>query len=415
MISTISKKSERAKKIEELAVSSIPLLSEVEHNMKQNSKRTIGGKGKVNNENRCNCAKAFQQKGTAYEAFLKGDPVYLMEYTLENGKKKTIAYSYCSFSHLEGSTFCSRHTKQDSNNRILYDSIVNRTGDGTVRQVTSVQDRFFDGMGTRGAKKKTNEGSYYDFDCIDHPILRVLRHPNKQMNIWLVQCAMELLQSNRPIVTANNSNSSSTYIISQGNAAAKAAPSLTDLMADDADDVEEVKEIPVKRSPPPLTKPKAIEVFAPPPTPIEESESDASDNDSDASSDVSDDETSDDETSDDETSDDEEEATEVVEITTNKGASYALNPVNMEVYDIDTLEDDDGPTVVGKLIEVSESYANIEHDDKSYTICKKFTENDTSFYLCILTDRVFDMNMNYVGKLKVKKSGEKYISKSKKE
>lgn len=382
MATTATMKSVRAKNIEKVAAAAIPDLSEIA----EKAKKTVGGKGKVNEGNRCKCAKAFQQKGSAYEAFIKGDPVYLVETTLDNGKKKKTAYSICSFSHTEGTDYCARHMKQEESNRMIFDEIVSRASDGSgdVTQITSLQDKFFDAMGTRGAKKKTNDGTYFDFECADHPILQVLRHPNKQMAIWLIQCAMELNKTRKPIITTSTSSApaSTTYLISQPS---KEAASLSDLMTA----ATPAKE---KRG---AAKAKAI---TPPPSDDEEEE----DADDEAERETVKCESSDEEDED----DDDEEETTVVEITTDKGASYALNPSNMEVYDIETLEDEDGPTVVGTLMEMKKKYSKVEYEDKHYSICKEISVSGRELILCVLSDKVFDPeSKEMVGKLKKGKKG----------
>jgi hypothetical protein len=391
-----TKKSTAAKKIEECA--SMSLLSEVQHNMKQNSKKILGGKNSVNEGNRCMCVKVFQQKGTAYESFLNGNRVFIVDKTVKDGgKKKSFAYGCCSFSRVEGGDYCSRHMKQDESNRFRFDQMLEmlESKDASAREVTSIKDNFFDGMGTRGAKKKKDEGTYYDFGVIDHPILRALRHSNKQMIPWLTACALEMLHTNNPVVTA----STSTYIISQSGGAAKATTpkssndinlaSMSSLMENN-DEVEEEEVKPKKAM---ASKPKATKVVEPEPE------------ESDAETEKA--ESSDEEDEDEEDEEDDEEddgKTKVVKITTDKGVDYALNPEDMEVYDIDSFDNEDGPTTVGVLMEMKKKYSKVEHDGKYYSICKEMSDDDRELVLCVLSDRVFDPeSKECVGKLKKKK------------
>jgi hypothetical protein len=400
-----TKKSTAAKKIEECA--SMSLLSEVQHNMKQNSKKVLGGKNSVNDGNRCMCVKVFQQKGTAYESFLNGNRVFIVDKTVkEGGKKKSFAYGCCSFARVEGDDYCSRHMKQDESNRFRFDQMLEmlESKDASAREVTSIKDNFFDGMGTRGAKKKKDEGTYYDFGVIDHPILRALRHSNKQMIPWLTACALEMLHTNNPVVTA----STSTYIISQSGVASSktTAPkcsndlnlsSMSSLMEGNDEVEEEVEEVKPKKG---KTQPAAVaskpkaKVVEPEPEPEE----------SDAETEKA--ESSDDEDEDEDEEDDEEDdgKTKVVKITTDKGVDYALNPEDMEVYDIDSFDNEDGPTTVGVLMEMKKKYSKVEHDGKYYSICKEMSDDDRELILCVLSDRVFDPeSKECVGKLKKKK------------
>jgi hypothetical protein len=399
-----TKKSTAAKKIEECA--SMSLLSEVQHNMKQNSKKVLGGKNNVNDGNRCMCVKVFQQKGTAYESFLNGNRVFIVDKTLkEGGKKKSFAYGCCSFARVESDDYCSRHMKQDESNRFRFDQMLEmlESKDNSAREVASIKDQFFDGMGTRGAKKKKDEGTYYDFGVIDHPVLRALRHSNKQMIPWLTACALEMLHTNNPVVTA----STSTYIISQNSGAAKALPkssndlnlsSMSSLMSapphQDEEEEEEVKPKKGKSQPPVASKAKA-KVVEP------ESEDDESDTGT-VKVDSSDDEDEDEEDEEDDEEDDGK--TKVVKITTDKGVDYALNPEDMEVYDIDSFDNEDGPTTVGVLMEMKKKYSKVEHECKYYSICKEMSDDDRELVLCVLSDRVFDPeSKECVGKLKKKK------------
>lgn len=388
MSAMIGKKSERAKNIEKLAASVVPVPSDLNEQVSKSKKKSVS---KVNSDNRCKCAKAFQQKGTAYEAFVNGDPVFIVDVTMKDGKKKKVAYSHCSFSRVEDADFCSRHMKQDAENRVLFDGVVSSDGNGNTYRVTSVQDKFFESMGTRGAKKKTNEGTYYDFECVDHPILLALRNPNKQMGLWLARCAMEMLQSGKPVASAT------TYLISQGAApaAAAASASLNELMKSEP-------------APPALSAFKQSEPKKKAIVKVVEVEAEESDAETaSAASSAEDEDECSDSGSESGSEDDEEEGgneTVVEEITTDKGVSYALNPNNMQVYDFDSLESEGGPTVVGTLIEMKKKYSKVEYEGGHYSICKEICDDERELILCTLTDKVFDPETKeQVGKLKKKK------------
>ncbi len=375
-------KTSKAKQIEAIAASTLETLETVEKNIKQNNKN---GK-KDCNFTKCKYAKMFQQKGTAHTTFVEGEPVYVIK-----KDDKYVAYGQCSFNHVAGKDFCSRHEKQAPEKRILFDSLV-KNEDGNVEQIKSVKHPYFNGMGTRGAPKNVDEGDMYKFSCSDHPILKLLRDPNKNYTLWLTQCAMAIRDTGKPVIT---NNGSTTYTIQQKNSDSFSMNSLMN------DDEEENKKVVSKK------KPALIEV--------EEEEEDSDDSDADDSdSDDSDAADSDADDSDAETksicsSNDDEEEMSVVEIETHKGQKYFMNPETFVVYELPSEEDEDKkPSELGILVEISKKYSTVTYNDKSYIISKEIndSEKDLDMYLCVLSDKVFDKeNKACLGKLKRGKKG----------
>ncbi len=374
----MSKSSSKAKNIEEIASST--LLETVENNIKQNKKNG----NKECNSAKCKYAKMFQQKGSAYTTFIEGDPVYV----LKKPDGKYVAYGLCSFAHIHGSDFCKRHEKQASEKRILIETLVS-----SAEQIKSIKHPYFDGMGTRGARKKVDEGDVYKFPCTDHPILKLLRDPNKNYTLWLVQCAVAIRESGKPIIT---SNGSTTYTIQQKMVETQSASSMFNLMNEDEDDNGKSKEVPKKKS-----KPAVIEVEEEAET---EDEDDAKSEDSSDTVSVSD---SEDAKSD--TEDEDEEEMSVVPIETNKGQKYFMNPETQKVYEIPSDEEDDNnPIETGTLIEIVKKYSTVTYDDKYHIIAKEISDKDKNLdmYLCVCTDRVFDTTTKAcLGKLKRGKNG----------
>ncbi len=99
--------------------------------------------------------------------------------------------------------------------------------------------------------------------------------------------------------------------------------------------------------------------------------------------------------------DEDEDAIEVIEISTKNNNSYALDPKTFEVYDINTLNEEDGTTLIGSLIEIGKIYSVITYENKNYIIAKEMSDDDHEMYLCVESDQVFDKkSKKYLGILK---------------
>ena len=353
----------------------------------------------------CHCAASCQKKGDSYDAALKGIPVFIVN----NGGKEH-SFRQCSYSCIKDKNYCIRHAKQDKEKRILLSDLESRANDPentSVRKVIvdknsekkTIRDPFYENMGTRGARKRSKINTTYDFDNEDDIILQILHHSNKAFKKALYEYANQIIETKK-----KSSSSHTSYMIQQPsteNSTSVNSPSvnsLSSLMAISAaattpsnDDEEEEEETPATAAAAAESSSSVLD---------EEEEEDDAETASYTSSSSSDEE---------EEEEDEKEELEVEEITTNKGVSYALDNKG-NVYDMDTLEDEDGPTSVGTLVEMKKKYSKIEHNDKYYTICKEFTDDDRSLLLCILSDKVFDLETKEcVGKLKRAKNGDMKI------
>lgn len=389
-------KTSKAKQIEAIAASTLETLETVEKNIKQNNKN---GK-KDCNSIKCKYAKMFQQKGTAHTTFTEGELVYVIK-----KDDKYVAYGQCSFNHVIGKDFCSRHEKQAPAKRIIFDSLVNNQ-DGNVEQIKTVKHPYFNGMGTRGAPKNIDEGDIYKFSCTDHPILKLLRDSNKSYTLWLIQCAIAIRDTGKPIIT---NNGSTTYTIQQKNSDSISS-SLLSLMNDEE---EENKMVSKK-------KPTAIDVEQDSDnetTKKVESDDDESDDDESVDNESDDDKSDDDESDDDESDgtksisseeDDQEEVT-LVPIETHKGQKYFVNPDSLTAYEFPSEDDEDQkPSELGILIEITKKYSTLTYDDKHYIISKEVNDESKNLdmYYCVLSDKVFDKETkSCLGKLKRGKKG----------
>ncbi len=374
---SLKTKTSKAKQIEAIAASTLETLETVEKNIKQNNKN---GK-KDCNSTKCKYAKMFQQKGSAHTTFVEGEPVYVVK-----KDDKYVAYGQCSFNHVNGKDFCSRHEKQAPEKRILFDSLV-KNEDGNVEQIKSVKHPYFNGMGTRGAPKNVDEGEIYKFSCTDHPILKLLRDPNKNYMLWLTQCAIVIRDTGKPVIT---NNGSTTYTIQQKNSESNS--SIHSLMNDDEDEEKNSKIVSKK-------KPVAVEVD-------EEEEEDK------ASSDESEDEDNEsvsETVSVSSSENEDEEEVSLVPIETHKGQKYFVNPDKLTVYEFPSEDDEDQtPSELGTLVEIAKKYSSLTYDDKHYIISKEVSDESKNLdmYYCILSDKVFDKETKAcLGKLKRGKKG----------
>lgn len=369
-------KSLKAKHIEEIAASTLETLETVEKNIKQNNK---SGK-KDCNFSKCKFAKMFQQKGSAHTTFVEGDLVYVIK-----KDDKYVAYGQCSFNHVMDKDFCSRHDKQAPEKRILFDSLV-KNEYGNVEQIKNVKHPYFNGMGTRGAPKNIDEGEIYKFSCIDHPILKILRHPNKNYMLWLTQCAKHISDTGKAVIT---NNGSTMYTIQ------KNCDSLSSIHSLMNDDDENTKVVPKK-------KPVVVDV--------EESENESEKNENDDESvSVSVSSSEDDEEENTKEEENDEEEISLVSIETQKGQKYFVNPDKLTVYEFPSEDDEDQtPSELGTLIEISKKYSSLTYNEKYYIISKEVSDESKNLdmYYCILSDKVFDKDTkDCLGKLKRGKKG----------
>ena len=95
----------------------------------------------------------------------------------------------------------------------------------------------------------------------------------------------------------------------------------------------------------------------------------------------------------DNTSDD--EGVSCIPIYTNKKKLLWYNEDNQSVYEP---EGDDSGEEIGLLIEISMEYHTINHNDKFYTVLNELNVKDKgNIYYCVLTDSLFDKELNFIG------------------
>ncbi len=91
---------------------------------------------------------------------------------------------------------------------------------------------------------------------------------------------------------------------------------------------------------------------------------------------------------------DDEDAITITLITSNKNINYYVDVDNMDVYDSDSIENDEStlPLKVGVLTKLASNYGEICYENSYYTICKELIDNSGNKYLVsIISNEVFDM------------------------
>jgi hypothetical protein len=93
---------------------------------------------------------------------------------------------------------------------------------------------------------------------------------------------------------------------------------------------------------------------------------------------------------------DEEEFEADAEISTLNGTIYYL--IKDNVYKQDENSNDGECIEIGILIEIDEKYHTVYHNNNYYAIMKKINEpKKGSVYLCIETNKIFDLNLVHIG------------------
>ena len=96
-------------------------------------------------------------------------------------------------------------------------------------------------------------------------------------------------------------------------------------------------------------------------------------------------------------SNEDEDETECIEIFSTDSKRLFLNNTNI------VFESDDGCDAIeiGILTKIDEKYHTIKHENQYFTVMKniKCPETQTDLKLCVLTDKVFDLNHKHIGKI----------------
>lgn len=343
---------------------------------------------------RCQAARVYRTIELAEADFMKGIEVIIHreQDKTDPTKIKPVAYSRCTVSIGKTGNLCHHHT--DGKNVKIFDTDIMPNGVDMNRRKAVMNDEYFQKKGKRGrpeiGKSKKNS---IEFTNDNHPVFKILNHSDTTLKIALAQAAFDIIKKYEETRTIEDAASAkmvepiefddeSLEVVIKNNGPKK----YHKLKAGKIDDIPIAKKTQERQD-------------------FHFSNSDDEDGeDEDDVEDVKVQAVKDDEESDDENDEDDEDESEQIEITANNGKIYAYFLTDNEVYDPE-IQDEDGSTLhIGGLFEMSDDkYVNIVFQSKKYAILKKikYGKNSvqlTEYYHCCLTDDVFDMEKNHVGK-----------------
>ncbi len=304
--------------------------------------------------NICRAAKKITTYGAAFKLVEEGKNVYLVKES-----DKISAYIRCSKTLSDSCDYCNIHTRMSKlNNEGLkrYDDIIPDPSDPSDknRWLATIKDEYFDNM----RKKKEN---------LSDPITMILQNKRSKAYFMLSEYARELILNNlnnekvvdsKKKITkpaskkSNNDNVSSKrkttkYEDETEKYAAKAVESESDTESDD-EGVDEVIDTVMSAK-------KEEEVDD-----IEELD-----------------------------------GNDFIHVVASNGKSYYIKDDDAYCQN----DEEEGTFIdVGVLTEVKKRYATIEYDGKHYTIIKNRTHSRKGdILLCVVSNKIYDSNMKYIG------------------
>lgn len=304
----------------------------------------------------CIAAVKYNTIGSAFKSIKQNLKVYFVKED-KDGTIKTYAYSRCSKTKQDGKDLCHLHCKTNTNSLKIFEKDVLPNGNDKNRYLATIEDDYFENMGKRGAKKKNGENNFI-FSVENDPIRLILIHKNPKLTDKLRSYASELLEVNTNIISKDlTSKKSSKNKETSINDVINLITS-TEKKLSNSDVIIESKED------------------------DDDNKSEEINSDSDADSEDADD-------------DDEVSCTLIY---TTKGKQLWLNIDNNIVYEP---EGDDNGEEIGLLTKISKKHHTIIHEDEYYTVFKEIKDNNDSLInCCVLTDILFDKDMNVIGKRK---------------
>lgn len=340
------------------------VVDELIHNI-NNKKLTLKSDKKMvydDKSNICHAAKKITTYGEAFKLVEEGKNVYLV-----NESKKISAYIRCSKTTADSCEFCNIHTRMSKlNNDGLkrYEDIIPNPSDKN-RWLATIKDDYFVNM----RKKKEN---------LSDPIAMILQNKKSKAYFMLSEYARELILNNlnnekvsdikkkisKPLTSKKTTNESSSsrksakYVVESDEEtdrySAKAASAEPE---SDNECVDEVFESSAKK---------------------EENE------------DI-----------------EELDGDDFFQVIASNGKTYFINKDDDAYYQND--EDEGSFIHVGVLTETKKKYATIEHDEKHYTIFYNHIHpRKGEISLCIISNKIYDSKMKYIGDGMKKCSGTNY-------
>jgi hypothetical protein len=360
-----------------------------------------------NEKNNCVAAVRYNTIGNAYKDRMNNVDVYLIKEE-KNGNIKTHAYSRCSKTTQDGTNFCHLHCRMTKYNneglKIFEKDILPLNSNDKTRWLANINDDFFENMGKRGAKKKNGENNF-TFPDENHPVLLILTHKNAKLATHLSLYASQLLKNSNyvcPEIMINNIknndikkvDSKKTKEIIKHDNTSENISNLISMISS----IDKSSEL-LKNSN--IIKDNKSEDNESDDNKSEDNESvdnESVDNESDDNESVDEESFNNIEIkkeSDNEDNISDDEGVSCIPIYTNKKKLLWYNEDNKTVYEP---EGDDGGEEIGILKEISNEYHTINHNDKLYTVLKELNvKNKGNIYCCILTDSLFDKELNFIG------------------
>ena len=404
-------------------------------NLSENKKKNIS-----NGKNICIAAVKYNTIGNAYKDIMGNSEVYLLKEE-KNGNMKTYAYSRCSKTMQDGNDYCHLHCRMMKYNKvglkIFERDILPKDLNDKTRWLASVSDDYFENMGKRGAKKKNGENNY-TFSDENDPILLILTHKKADLATKLSILATKLLKNNNfvfqedinsssikkhnkenmnnlismipPINKSNKDNK-----INHPKSKSKDNKSRNNISRNISYEKEENKHNNNRKNEESENEESENEEseneeFENEEFENEKIEDDKSDNEEDDNEEDDNEEDEDNKSVNEKIKDNVSEVSEVSEVSdddenvpcipiyTNENKLLWYNIENKIIYEPDG---DDGGEEIGILKEISKEYHTIKYNEKFYTVLKEFNiknkEKDIKTYCCVLTNSLFNKELNFIG------------------
>jgi hypothetical protein len=314
----------------------------------------------MSKNNLCKAAVKYTTLKNAYLDIEKNYEVYLVKeeiIDLDNVKTvKTFAYTRCRKTVIEQNDYCHLHQRMISfpNKCIkIYerDIVPNPKSNDTTKWIATVDDIFFEKMGKRGCTKK-NADEKYNFTEKTNPILFVLTHKNPKLQNQLILYATELLKNNNFSISSMENLEVEKEIEKEKTMDKKnnKKDNLNDLLdmipKDNNDDNNDNNK-------------KVIH--------LEDIYNTNSIN----------------------------QNISFIELKTNDDKVVWYNQENNNVYEYNKSKNT--YEIMGILREISKDYCKIKYNGKLYTILLEINKNKKKIFCCVLTDSLFDENLNLIG------------------
>lgn len=334
------------------------ILNELVEDLSENGKLkkkelNLNNEKKICSKTCCKGAFKYNTYIKAYEDIKDKNQVYFVK----NDDDTYRLYRECKKNSIDGSGLCHIHKRMKESNpselKFFETDILPKSPKDKDRYLASIDDPFFSKIEKRNNKEKQKEQLKFKKN---NPINEVLTSGNETLKTQLLLFATQLLNNNTLLSEGNKKIKSISEEISDQISSLKAEIKEKD-EADDEDNEEEEDE--------------------------EEEDKDNEEEDLEKEN------------------NDEVEEYSVIEIETEKGRKLYLSPENNYIID-----PQDEETVLGIMAEINPKYRTIIYESKNYTVLKDRNHDEKGkIYICVLSNNIFDVSFNHIGKYKKNKSG----------